>query len=66
MGEVQNAEWLEVTVPTGRKVIINKVISLDLVIKDLVFIQQCFFPPIMNPIILGTDFLDKFCCAGYR
>ena len=32
MGEVQNEEQLEVTLPTGRKVIMNKVIMLDLVI----------------------------------
>ena len=32
MGEVQNKEQLEVTLPTSRKVIMNKVIMLDLVI----------------------------------
>ena len=32
MGEVRNEEWLEVTLPTGQKIITNKVIMLDLVI----------------------------------
>ena len=63
MGEVQNEEWLEVTLPTGQKVIINKVITLDLVIDNVIFTQQCFFLPITNPIILGSDFLDAHFAA---
>ena len=31
---------------------------LDLVIKNVIFTQQCFILPITNPIILGSDFLD--------
>ena len=31
---------------------------LDLVIKNVIFTQQCFVLPITNPIILGSDFLD--------
>ena len=58
-GEVQNEERLEVTLPTGRKVITNKFITLDLVIKIVIFTQQGFVVPITNPIILGSDFLDK-------
>ena len=58
MGEVQNEEWLEVTLLTGRKVTMNKVIALDLIINNKIFLQQCFVLPIMNPIILGSDFLD--------
>ena len=58
MEEVLNAERLEVTLPTGRKVIMNKVIKLDLVIENVIFPQQCFVLPITNPIIMGSDFLD--------
>ena len=58
MGEVQNNEWSEVIFPTGRKVITNKVIILNLVIDYVIFIQQCFVLPITNPIILGSNFLD--------
>ena len=36
----------------------DKVITLDLVIKILIFVQQCSFLPITNPIILGSNFLD--------
>ena len=36
----------------------NKVITLDLVIDNVIFIQQCFVLPITNPIILGSNFLD--------
>ena len=43
---------------TGRKVIINKVITIDLVIENVIFTQQCLVLPITNPIILGSDFLD--------
>ena len=61
-----------------RKVITNKVITLDLVIDNIVFTHQCFVLPITNPIILGSDFLDThfavldiggcsitLCCANY-
>ena len=58
MGEVQNDEWSEITLPTGRKVITNKVITLNLVIDYVIFIQQCFVLLITNPIILGSNFLD--------
>ena len=44
--------------PTGQKVIINKVTTLDLVINSIISINQCFICPITNPIILGSDFLD--------
>ena len=56
----------------------NKIIMLDLVIKNVIFIQQCFDLPITNPIILGSDFLDThiavldigdhtitLCCTDY-
>ena len=36
----------------------KKVIILDLVIKNVVFTQKCFFLPRTNPIILESDFLD--------
>ena len=36
----------------------NKVITLELVIENAIFTQQCFVLPITNPIILGSDFLD--------
>ena len=39
MGEVYNEEWLEVMHPTSKKVIMNKVITLDLVIKNVIFTQ---------------------------
>ena len=58
MREVQNEEQLEVMLPTGRKVIINTVITLGLAIDNVIFTQQCFVLPITNPIILGSDFLD--------
>ena len=57
MGEVQNVEWLDVILLTGRKVITNKAITLDLVIQNVIFIQQSFVLPITNPIIIGSDFL---------
>ena len=38
----------------------NKVITLDLVIYNVIFTQQCFFLPITNPIILGSNFLDTY------
>ena len=46
--------------PTERKVVMNKAITLDLVIYDVIFTQQCFVLPITNPIILGSDFLDIY------
>ena len=36
----------------------NKVITLDLVIENVIFTQQCFVLLITNLIILGSDFLD--------
>ena len=57
-GEVQNKEQLEVTLPSGSKIIMNRVIILDLVIENVIFTQQCFVLPITNPIILGNAFLD--------
>ena len=64
--------------PTKRKVITNKDITIYLVIDYIVFIQQCFVLPITNSIILGSDFLDThftvldlgdctitLCCADY-
>ena len=57
MGKKWNKEWLEVMLPTGRK-ITNKVIMLYLVIKTMIFTQQYFVLPITNSIILGSDFLD--------
>ena len=60
MGEVWNEEWLEIMLPTGRKVIMNKVITLDLIIENIIFTQHCFALPITNPIILGSDFLDTY------
>ena len=78
MGEVQNAEQLEVTLLTRKKLIINKLITLDLLIKDVILTQQCFVLPITSPIILGSEFLDahfafldigfrtiNLCCADY-
>ena len=78
MGEIKNEEWLEVTLTAVRKIITNKVITLDLVINNGIFTQQCFFQPITNPIILGSDFLDTYfavldindctitlCCTDY-
>ena len=53
-------EQLEVMLPTRRKIIINKAITLDLVIDNVTFTQQCFVLPITNPIILGSDFLDIY------
>ena len=44
--------------PIGRKVIINKVITLYLVFENVAFTQQWFVLPITNPIILGSDCLD--------
>ena len=57
----------------------NKVITLLLVIKNVIFTQQCFVFPIINPIILGSDFLDIYiavldivdraitlCCTDYN
>ena len=58
MVEVWNEKWLELMLPTGRKVIMNKVISLDLVINNAIFIQQYSVLPITNPIILRSDFFD--------
>ena len=58
MGEIQNAECIEVIPLTRRKVIMKKVIALDLVIDNVIFTQQCYVLPITNPIILGSDFLD--------
>ena len=36
----------------------NKVITLDLVLKNVICTQQCFVLPITSPIILESDFLD--------
>ena len=58
MGELQNAEWLEVMLPAGRKVITSKVITLDLIIDNTIFTQHSFVLPTTNPIILESDFLD--------
>ena len=79
MGEVQNEEQLKVMIPTRRKVSINKFITLDLVIDNIKFTQQCVVQPITNPIILGRDFLGihfavsdisdhtiTLCCADYK
>ena len=44
--------------PTGRGVITDKVITLDLVNIFICHFQQYFVLPITNPIILGNDFLD--------
>ena len=60
MGEVRNKKQLEVALPTGKKVVTNKVIALDLVIYNVIFAQQCFVLTITNPIILGNDFLDTY------
>ena len=38
----------------------NKATILELVIKNVIFIQQCFSLPIINPIILESDFLDTY------
>ena len=57
MEEVRNEEHLEVTLPTSRKVIMNKVITFYLVIENVIFTQKCSVLPITNPIILGSDFL---------
>ena len=58
MGEVQNKEQLDATLLNGRKIITNKVFTLDLVINNVIFTQQCFVLLITNPIILGSYFLD--------
>ena len=50
--------WLEGMLLTGPKVNANKVVTLNLVLNNAIFIQQCFVLPITNPIILGIDFLD--------
>ena len=49
-----------VTLPTGRKVIMNKVITIELVINNMVFIQQQFVLPISKPILLGSNFLETY------
>ena len=51
---------MEVTLLTSKKVIMNKVIALELIIENIVLIQQCFFLPITNHIILWSDFLDTY------
>ena len=38
----------------------NKVITLDLVIKNVFFTQQCFVLTITTSITLGSDFLDTY------
>ena len=58
MAKVQNEEQLERMLLTRRKVIMNKVITLYLVIDNVTFTQQCFVLPITNPIILGSGFMD--------
>ena len=57
MGEVQNEKQLEVMLPNGGKVIMYKVLILDLVIDNVIFTQQWFVLPITNPIILGSNSL---------
>ena len=57
MGEVQNEKQLEAVLLNRRKVIMNKFITLDLVINNVIFTQQLFILPIANPSILGSDFL---------
>ena len=44
--------------PTGWKFIANKVITLNLVINNVIFTQQCFVLLVASPIIMGSDFLD--------
>ena len=44
--------------PTGWKAIMNKTITLDLDIDNVILTWQYFSLPITNPIILGNDFLD--------
>ena len=56
MGEVQSIDQLQVTLLSGRKVIVNKIITLDLIVKNIIFIQQFFVIPITSPIILGSNF----------
>ena len=56
--EVHNEEQLEVMLPIGRKVIMNKKITLILLIDNVIFTQQCCVLPITNLIILDSDFLD--------
>ena len=57
MGEVRNEKQLEVMLLNGGKVIMYKVIILDLVIDNVIFTQQWFVLPITNPIILGSNSL---------
>ena len=51
---------MELMLSTDRKVVINKVITLNLVIINVIFMQQCFVLPKTNPIILESDFLDIY------
>ena len=51
---------LEEMLMMGRKVIMNKVITLGLVIENVILIRQCFVLPINNPTILGSDFLYRY------
>ena len=46
--------------PKRRKVIIDKILTLDLVIENVIFLQQYFVLPITNPIILGNNFQDIY------
>ena len=63
---------------TVQKVTMNKVVTVNLVIDNVIPIQQHFLLPITNPIILGNEFLDTrfavldignytitLCCANY-
>ena len=52
-------EWLEVTLPKGRKAVMKKVVILDLIIDNMIFTQQYFVLPFTNPILLGSNFLDN-------
>ena len=53
-------EWLEVALLLGWKLIMNKVITLDIETQNIIFTHQCFVLSITNPIILESDFLDTY------
>ena len=65
MGEVQNKERLESMLPIRRQVITNKDITLDLLIDNIIFTQQCFVLTITTPIILGSYFFDTHFAVLY-
>ena len=44
----------------GRKVIMNKAITFDLIIQNLIFIQQYFILLITKPITLRSNILDIY------